>query len=132
MIAFPAVLIYSKQWLYCLLHVLNKYPAVIQYKQVSNILSSQWTINYLAVHPIAVSTIVTSILASVISVLISSTVVYCIMKRHYDTRTNVTTTGSRLKNEETVIYDLPNVAVDDKTIQHNEAYGVLWILIALF
>ena len=46
------------------------------------------------------------------------------MKRHYDTRTNVTT-GSGPKNEETVIYDLPNVAVDDKTIKHNEAYGVL-------
>ena len=44
------------------------------------------------------------------------------MKRHY-TRTNVTT--GRPKNEETVIYDLPNVAVDDKTIKHNEAYGVL-------
>ena len=72
---------------------------------------------------VAVSTVVTSILVSVISVLISSTVVYCITKRHYDTRPNVTT--GRPKNEETVIYDLPNVAVDDKTIKHNEAYGVL-------
>ncbi len=71
---------------------------------------------------VAVSTVVTSILVSVISVLISSSVVYLVMKRKY--------TINGPKNEEsnnkaTVIYDLPNVAVDDKTIQPNAAYGVI-------
>ena len=73
-----------------------------------------------------VSTVVTSVLVSVISVLISSSVVYLVMKRKY------TSNGRDYpKNEEsnnnkaTVIYDLPNVAVDDKTIQPNAAYGVI-------
>ena len=52
--------------------------------------------------------------------------VYLVMKRKY-------TSGNGRdypKNEEsinkaTVIYDMPNVAVDDKTIQPNAAYGVI-------
>ena len=50
--------------------------------------------------------------------------VYLVTKRKY------TKNGDYPKNEEsnnkaTVIYDLPNVAVDDKTIQPNAAYGVI-------
>ncbi len=75
----------------------------------------------------AVSSVVTSVLVSVISVLISSSVVYLVMKRKY---TSNGRNYSNMKNEEsnnkaTVIYDLPNVAVDDKTIQPNAAYGVI-------
>ena len=75
---------------------------------------------------VAVSTVVTSVLVLVISVLISSSVVYLVMKRKYTSNYG----RDYQKNEEsnnkaTVIYDLPNVAVDDKTIQPNAAYGVI-------
>ena len=67
-----------------------------------------------------VSTVVTSVLVSVISVLISSSVVYLVTKRKY-------TSNGRddPKNKATVIYDLPNVVVDDKIIKPNAAYGVI-------
>ncbi len=71
---------------------------------------------------VAVSTVVTSVLVSVISVLISSSVVYLVMKRKY------TSNGRDYPNNDnnaTVIYDLPNVAVDDNTtMQPNAAYGM--------
>ena len=72
---------------------------------------------------VAVSTVVTSVLVSVISVLISSSVVYLVTKRKY------TSNGRDYpKNEESnnIIYDFPiSVAVDNKTIQPNVAYGVI-------
>ena len=82
---------------------------------------------------VAVSIVVTSVLVSVISVLISSSVVYIVMKRKY------TINGRKTKesnNEAITQYDLPNVAADnttaiydlpddrDEMIQHNAAYGV--------
>ena len=74
---------------------------------------------------VAVSTVVTSVLVSVISVLISSSVVYLVMKRKYTSNGRDYPKNEESNNKATVIYDLPNVAVDDKTIQPNAAYGVL-------
>ena len=62
-----------------------------------------------------------------ISVLISSSVVYLVMKRKYTSngRYYQKNEAAESNNKATVIYDLPNVAVDDKTIQSNAAYGVI-------
>ena len=48
--------------------------------------------------------------------------VYLVMKRKY---TSNGPKNEEFNNKTTVIYDLPNVAVDDKTIQPNAAYGVI-------
>ena len=77
---------------------------------------------------LAVSTVVTAVLVSLISVLLSSSVVYLLMKR------TKSTSGRNFQenkgpNNTPVIYDLPNILkVDDvyeKEIKHNAAYGVL-------
>ena len=60
-----------------------------------------------------------------ISVLLSSSVVYFLMKRKYTSNGRDHPKNEESNNKATVIYDLPNVAVDDKTIQHNVAYGVI-------
>ena len=74
----------------------------------------------------AVSTVVTSVLVSVISVLISSSVVYLLMKRKYTSNGRDYPKNEEYNNNKaTVIYDLPNVAIDDKTILPNAAYGVI-------
>ena len=72
----------------------------------------------------AVSTVVTSVLVSVISVLISSSVVYLVMTRKYTSNVRDYPKNEESNNKATVIYDWPIVAVDDKTIQPNAAYGV--------
>ena len=74
---------------------------------------------------VAVSTVVTSVLVSVISVLISSSVVYLVMKRKYTSNGRDYPKNEESNNKATVIYDLPNVAVDDKTIRPNAAYCVI-------
>ena len=81
-----------------------------------------------AIEIVAVSTVVTSVLVSVISVLISSSVVYLVMKRKYTSNGRDYPKNEESNNKATVIYDLPNVAVDGKIIQPNAAYGVIWIL----
>ena len=84
------------------------------------IINSSFTIEI-----VAVSTVVTSALVSVISVLISSSVVYLVMKRKYTSNGRDYPKNEESNNKATVIYDLPNVAVDDKTIKPNAAYGVI-------
>ena len=80
---------------------------------------------------LAVSTVVTAVLVSLISVLVSSSVVYLLMKRTTSTSSNSRRVfqWNKRPNEATVVYDLPNIlTVDDvgeKAIQHNAAYGVL-------
>ena len=57
--------------------------------------------------------------------LISSSVVYLVMKRKYTSNERDHPKNEESNNKATVIYDMPNVAVDDKTIKPNAAYGVL-------
>ena len=64
---------------------------------------------------VTVSTVVTNVLVSVISVLISSSVVYLVMKRKYTSNGRDYPKNEESNNKATVIYDLPNVAVEDKT-----------------
>ena len=80
---------------------------------------------FFTIEIVAVSTVVTSVLVSVISVLISSSVVYLVMKRKYTSNGRDYLNNEESNNKATVIYDLPNVAVDDKTIKPNAAYGVI-------
>ena len=51
--------------------------------------------------------------------------VYLVTKRKYTSNGKDYPKNEESNNKATVIYDLPNVAVDDKTIQHNAAYGVI-------
>ena len=50
--------------------------------------------------------------------------VYLVMKRKYTSNGRDYPKNEESNNKATVIYDLPNVAVNDKTIQPNAAYGV--------
>ena len=74
---------------------------------------------------IGVSNLVTAVLVSLISVFITSIVMYLIMKRSNRPKQQV---NSEAKTT-TVIYDLPNINheyIDSKaTIQDNVAYGVM-------
>ena len=88
----------------------------------------QFNILYIIIE-IAVSTVVTAVLVSLISVLVSSSVVYLLMKRTTSTSSSRSCQENKGPDKAAVIYDLPNIlTVDDvgeKAIQHNAAYGVL-------
>ena len=79
---------------------------------------------------LAVSTVIAAVLVSLISVLVSSSVVYLLMKKTKSTgHSTKSCQENKGSNKAAVIYDLPNIlTVDDvgeKAIQHNAAYGVL-------
>ena len=75
--------------------------------------------NSFTIEIVVVSTVITSVIVSVISMLISSSVVYLVMKRKYTSNRRDYPKNEESNNKATVIYDLPNVTVDDKTIQPN-------------
>ena len=77
---------------------------------------------------IAVSTIVTAVLVSMVSVLITSLVFCLLMKRNSSTSTRRKSKQRNYEESKTaVIYDLPNIKeeISDKAMQDNTAYGVL-------
>ncbi len=51
--------------------------------------------------------------------------VYLVTKKKYTSNGRDCSKNEESNTKATVIYDLPNVAVDDKTIQPNAAYGVI-------
>ena len=50
---------------------------------------------------------------------------YLVTKRKYTSNGRDYPKNEESNNKAIVIYDLPNVAVDDRTIKSNAAYGVI-------